>query len=367
MGPAKSRSGIRRLLFCTSLPAEHGVRSFFGWSICCSNRTFPTKPKPASGAELFPGSRRTDAEALTRNRPGRNPGGAAALVLQRNEGPEMFRQKPKSIGQVVLIPIDEIAPSPHQPREVFDRAGIDELSRSIAQNGLLVPVSVRVCETGGYILIAGERTLLACRNLGLTEIPAVILERSEADAAVLTLIENLHRENLDCFEEARGIAELLRCSGLTQSRVCAILGKSQPAVANKLRLLRLPEAVVEEARRAGLGERICRCLLALEKEPDKQLAACRNIIRRRLSADRAEAYIASLSRKASLAGRKPGVLCDGRLIFSTVDKAVAEIRRSGLMVKTEKKEEGAYIYYTIRVRKDSKTSSVSMRRQKAAG
>mgnify|MGYP000907441269 CR=1 FL=1 len=173
---------------------------------------------------------------------------------------KLFEEKPKTVGKIILVPIAQISPSPHQPRRSFDPEGLDTLAKSIAQNGLLVPVSLRADEEG-YTLIAGERRLRACQSLGMSEIPAMVLKKDEEDAAVLTLIENLHRENLDCFEEAMGILRVMQMGGISQAKVCAMLGKSQPAVANKLRLLRLPPEVRKTCRELRLGERICRALL----------------------------------------------------------------------------------------------------------
>lgn len=263
---------------------------------------------------------------------------------------KLFDERPKTVGKVVLVPISRISPSPHQPRRAFDQEGLDTLAKSIAQNGLLVPVSLREGEDG-YTLIAGERRLRACRSLGMTEIPAVVLEKREADAAVLTLIENLHRENLDCFEEAQGILRLMELGEISQAKVCAMLGKSQPAVANKLRLLRLPPQVRETARELGLGERICRALLALEGREDRQLEACRQIACRGLSAGQAEEYVASLVQEKPRPKRGVGTLRDYRLLFSSVDRAVAEIRRSGFKVQAEKAEDDQYVSYTIRIPK----------------
>ena len=152
--------------------------------------------------------------------------------------------RPKTVGQVISLPVGSILPSPHQPRRDFNMEELDVLSKSIAQNGLLSPITVRRDPTGGgrYFLIAGERRLLACRRLGWEEVPAIVSDAPEANAAVLTLIEHLHRQDLNCFEEAEGIYALMKESGLSQQKVCAMLAKPQPTVANKLRLLRLSPA-----------------------------------------------------------------------------------------------------------------------------
>lgn len=266
----------------------------------------------------------------------------------------MFEKKPKSKGRIWLLPIDEISPSPFQPRKVFDRGELDSLARSIAQNGLLVPVSVRRTPEG-YFLIAGERRLMACKSLGYSEIPA-ILETVDAEAsAVLSLIENIHRRELNCFEEAEGIKMLLLSTGYSQTTVCGLIDMPQPTVANKLRLLKLSPAVRQSVISWGLGERIARALLKLTDET-VQLEACKEISQRKMSAAAAETYIETLlgGPKTSPPRRNRAILRDFRLIFSSVDKAVDEIRKAGIMVTARKSEEDQYICYTIRVPKTAR-------------
>ncbi|MEG1778055.1 MAG: ParB/RepB/Spo0J family partition protein, partial [Angelakisella sp.] len=198
----------------------------------------------------------------------------------------MFEKKPKVRGKIFLLPVENISPSPYQPRKSFDEGELEGLARSIAHNGLLVPISVRAV-SGGYQLIAGERRLMACKRLGYREIPAMVEELDENASAVFTFIENVHRQGLNCFEEAQGIKNLLLATGLTQGRVCALLDMPQPTVANKLRLLRLSDEVQALVIELGLGERIARGLLRL---PDKALQqrACTEIAERGLTAAAAE-------------------------------------------------------------------------------
>lgn len=260
--------------------------------------------------------------------------------------------RPKALNQVVSLPVGSILPSPHQPRRDFNLEELDTLARSISQNGLLSPITVRKDPAGGnrYFLIAGERRLLACRRLGYEEVPAIVSDAPEANAAVLTLIENLHRQDLNCFEEAEGIYALMKESGLSQQKVCAMLAKPQPTVANKLRLLRLDPQVRQFLIDHGMGERMARALLALPGT-DRQLKAARHILQNQMSARQAEGYIAMLTgpRKG---GRRPmGHLRDFRLLFSSVDKAVEEIKRCGISVEAQTTEEENFVCYTIRVPK----------------
>ena len=145
------------------------------------------------------------------------------------------RQKEDSL---VNLPLDEIAPNRYQPRQYFDDTTLEELKNSILEYGLLQPVTVRRI-SGGYELIAGERRFRAAQLAGLSEIPAVIVQSDEKKSAVLSLLENLQREDLTFFEVAQSYERLIREQGMTQSEVAEKIGKSQSSVANKLRLLRL--------------------------------------------------------------------------------------------------------------------------------
>ena len=250
------------------------------------------------------------------------------MPMTETGGQEMkLPGRPKTLRQVISLPVGSILPSPHQPRRDFDLEELDILSKSIAQNGLLSPIIVRRDPAGGgrYFLIAGERRLLACRRLGYEEVPAIVSDAPEANAAVLTLIENLHRQDLNCFEEAEGIYALMKESGLSQQKVCAMLAKPQPTVANKLRLLRLDPQVRQFLIDHRMGERIARCLLALEGT-DRQLKAARHILQNQMSARQAEGYISTLTGPKK-GGRSPvGYLRDFRIPFASVAKEVGGLK-----------------------------------------
>lgn len=257
--------------------------------------------------------------------------------------------RPKTLGQVISLPVGSILPSPHQPRRDFNLEELDILAKSIAQNGLLSPITVRR-DSGKYFLIAGERRLLACRRLGFEEIPAIVSDAPESSAAVLTLIENLHRQDLNCFEEAEGIYNLMRESGLSQQKICAMLAKPQPTVANKLRLLRLDPQVRQFLIDHGMGERIARALLPLE-DSDRQLKAARHILQNQMSTRQAEGYISALIGPKRNGRRTVGHLRDFRILFSSVEKAVEEIKRCGISVQSQTTVEEDFVCYTIRVPK----------------
>ena len=168
---------------------------------------------------------------------------------------------------VSYVPVEEIVPGPLQPRQRISLEGLEELRDSIAQHGVLQPLTVRQ-KGERFELIAGERRLRAARMAGLQEVPCIVMDVDMEDSGVIALIENIQRRDLDFIEEAEGIRQLVRLFGLSQEQVARRLGKSQSAVANKLRLLRLPRDVLERLRDVGMGERHARALLRLEDEAD---------------------------------------------------------------------------------------------------
>ena len=151
----------------------------------------------------------------------------------------------ESDAKVETLPLREIEPDPDQPRKTFDQQALGELAASIAEHGLLQPIAVRPQPRGGYSIVAGERRWRACRMAGLNEVPVVVKDVSDEQAMELALVENLQREDLDPVEEAAGIRELMTRCGLTQEQAAQKLGKSRSALANSLRLLNLPENVLE--------------------------------------------------------------------------------------------------------------------------
>ncbi len=158
-----------------------------------------------------------------------------------------------SAAQPVILNLMEIEPNKDQARKHFDDESLSELADSIAQHGVLQPLLVRPIIGGGYQLVAGERRWRASRIAGLTQVPAIIKELSDTDAAVISLIENLQREDLNPVEEAFGFASLIKDFNLTQEEAAQRVGKSRPAVANALRLLKLPESVLDLVRENKLS------------------------------------------------------------------------------------------------------------------
>lgn len=171
-----------------------------------------------------------------------------------------------SAAQPVKLNLMDIEPNKEQARKQFDEAALSELADSIAQHGVLQPLLVRPIIGGGYQLVAGERRWRASRIAGLTQVPVVIKELSDTEAAVISLIENLQREDLNPVEEALGFASLMKDFNLTQEEAAQRVGKSRPAVANALRLLKLPEKVLDMVRENKLSAGHARALAAIEDE-----------------------------------------------------------------------------------------------------
>ena len=176
-------------------------------------------------------------------------------------------------GKTVSLPISEIEPNRAQPRKQFDDEALAELSASISQHGVLQPLLVRPVAGGSYQLVAGERRWRASRMAGLTEVPVVIREMSDKEAAELALIENLQREDLNPMEEAMGYRTLMETYGLTQEETAKSVNKSRPAVANALRLLHLPDTIAQMVAGGELSAGHARALLAFATEEEQLDAA----------------------------------------------------------------------------------------------
>ena len=254
--------------------------------------------------------------------------------------------------RVQYIPLGRIRPNPQQPRRSFDEEGLAELAASIRSCGILQPLTVRRAGEG-YELVAGERRLRAARIAGLREVPCLVAQVGEEDSALLALMENLQRRDLDCWEEAQAIARLISRYGLSQEEAARRLGRAQPTVANKLRLLRLPEDVRALLRENGLTERHARALLRLPREEDR-LAALRAIVAKKMNVAQTEAYIETLLRRraAPPRGRRPSfIIKDVRLFLNAVDHNMEIMRRAGVDAQCGREETEDAITLTIRIPK----------------
>lgn len=250
--------------------------------------------------------------------------------------------------RVVSIRLDNIRVNSAQPRECFDEAAIRRLAESIKQNGLLQPLSVRRGERG-YELIAGERRMRALRSLGIESAPCIVVDADEQRSAILAIIENIQREDLNIFEEAQGIEKLIDRWGVSQSEAAERLGLSQSAVANKLRLLRLSEKERSIITEKGLCERHARALLRIS-DLEKRRRALSYIVSKGLNVSQSEKYVEKLLNSQGKSNSK-FVFKDLRIFVNTINKAIDTMRSSGVMASAARGETETYIEYTIRIPK----------------
>lgn len=253
--------------------------------------------------------------------------------------------------QLLDLPIRDIAPNPNQPRTLFAPEDLAELSNSIAQLGILQPLSVRR-GPNGWELVAGERRLRAAAMAGLKTVPCLEVQADEPTSSLLALVENLQRKDLDFWEEALALRRLIDTFHISQEEAAARIGKSQSAVANKLRLLRLPADLLEALRDAGFTERHARALLRLD-DPALQRRAAEHIIRHQLTVARAEAYIARLAQPlADKPLRRPIPIYrtrDVRLFLNTIQKSLSIMNSAGIDAQCDRQETEEDILLTIRI------------------
>ena len=254
-------------------------------------------------------------------------------------------------GAVLRIPTGDIRPNPSQPRRDFPLDSLMDLARSISENGILQPLTVSL-EEGVPTLVAGERRLRAAKIAGLREVPCVEVKAEARQRQVLTLIENLQREDMNCFETAAGIRHLIDSYELTQCEAAHQLGMSQSAVANKLRLLRLPEDERQVLIENGCGERHARALLRLA-DRTRRLQVLERLAAEKLTVSQTERLVEELL--AGRVRRKPAkpLIRDVRVFFNTVNHALTIMRRGGIPAESTQREEGDYIEYVVRIPKQA--------------
>lgn len=265
----------------------------------------------------------------------------------------MLRQKTGA--QVLLIPAGRIRANPRQPRKSFDNEALLGLAESIRQNGILQPLTVRPLGDGMYELVAGERRLRAAMLAGLTQVPCIVAEISDRQSAVLALLENLQRQNLNFFEEAEGIARLIENCGLTQEEVALRLGKKQSTVANKLRLLRLNGLERKRILDAELTERHARALLRLDDA--EREAALKAVIDKKLNVYETDQLVESMifRKPEKKEQHRLPVIKDVRIFFNTVTNAVNLMKQAGIEAVTTSTECEEYVEYTIRIPKKERS------------
>ena len=248
-------------------------------------------------------------------------------------------------GRVVFLPARTIRPNPAQPRKVFREEPLEELAQSIRRHGILQPLSVRRVGAA-YELIAGERRLRAAIQAGLNEVPCIVMNMDDRESGLAALVENLQRQDLDFIEEAKGISGLMTQWSMSQEQVARVIGKSQSAVANKLRLLRHSNPVLEALRAGNLTERHARALLKLPSEQEK-LLAIQEIIAQGMGVARTERYIEELlsGRPKRQRGANLGAF------LNSLDQSLAKMQQSGIAAISERRETESQIVLTITISK----------------
>lgn len=252
--------------------------------------------------------------------------------------------------EVRQIPIGDIDTSPFQPRTVFDEERIDELCQTIKTHGVIQPIVVRV-RNNRYEIIAGERRWRAVTKLGFDTIPAIVREFNDSQTASIALIENLQREGLTAIEEAVAYQKLIELHQLTQESLAQRLGKSQSTIANKLRLLALPETIKLALMERKITERHARALLSLDTE-ELQIKVLEEILAKDLNVKQTEVRIAFLKESAKAKkAKRISFTKDVRLALNTIRQSIEMVSGSGLQIKTNEKDHDDHYEIVIQIPK----------------
>jgi ParB family chromosome partitioning protein len=257
--------------------------------------------------------------------------------------------------RVLSVCISNIKPNPNQPRRLFDKEQLEGLAESIKHNGILQPLTVRNLDNGYYELVAGERRLRASRLAGLTHVPCIEVELTDTQSTVMALLENIQRQDLHFFEEADGYASLIELCGLTQDEIAARIGKTQSAIANKLRLLKLNDQEREMIVDSNLTERHARALLKLGD--NQRMSAILTIISRKYNVAEAEYFIDLMAepQKEKKKQTTVAVIKDVRLFINTIGNAINVMKKAGINAVAEKRENEEYLEYTVKIYKYTKS------------
>ena len=254
---------------------------------------------------------------------------------------------------LVEIDINQIIANPYQPRTTFDKDALHELSQSIRENGIIQPMVVRPSMNGKYEIVAGERRFKAACLAGYQKVPCIVEEYSDQTSAKIALIENVQRENLTAIEEAEAYRTLLDMTGMTQSELALSVGKTQSTIANKLRLLKLPDSVKTALRERKMTERHARAMLAMDdQEAINQMA--QQVIEGKMTVSETEKAV-----KKQVKAKKPKskvmVLTQSvRIALNTIRQAVNMIRQSGIEVEMLEQDEDEQYIITLKVAKNKK-------------
>ncbi|HLR79571.1 MAG TPA: nucleoid occlusion protein [Bacillota bacterium] len=254
--------------------------------------------------------------------------------------------------EVVQIPVNKIEPNRYQPRAIFDEEKILELAQTINTHGMIQPIVVRKLEDETYEIIAGERRWRAVQELGWESIPSIIRDLTDTQTASVALIENLQREELTVIEEATAYKQLINMHELTQEALAQRLGKSQSTIANKLRLLNLPEEIQQALLNKQITERHARALIKL-KEPEKQVKLLQDIIEESLNVKQTEERVEKMNKPQEKKKRPTvkGVNKDIRIAMNTIRQSLSMVSDAGVQVESDEKDLDDYYQITIKIPK----------------
>ncbi|WP_017471592.1 nucleoid occlusion protein [Amphibacillus jilinensis] len=268
---------------------------------------------------------------------------------------QSFEEEVYNQGEVVHIPVSEILPNRYQPRTIFNEEKIDELAQTIHTHGMIQPIVVREIEDGDkrYEIIAGERRYRAVNTLGWETVPAIIRNMNDKETASVALIENLQREELTVIEEAKAYERLLTIHELTQEALAQRLGKSQSTIANKMRLLKLPESVQQAILNKSITERHARALIVL-KNQDKQEQLLQEVIEKQLNVKQTEERIEKMM-QTPVKQKKPrlkGFNKDMRIAMNTIRQSLDMVSDTGVKLETDEQDMDEYYQITIKIAKN---------------
>lgn len=273
---------------------------------------------------------------------------AVPFKILENIGSAILNEK--NLSRVIEIDMDRIYPNPNQPRRRFTDSDMAELAASIKVNGLIQPIVVRRIDMG-YELVAGERRLRAARLCGMTEIPCIVVDTTERGSAMISLVENMQRKDLNFFEEAEAINSLTELFGLTQDDIALRLGKKQSTIANKMRLLKLSKEERKLILEYGLTERHARALLKIDDNLIR-MELIKVIFERKLNVENTEKLIDSTLKRNNEIKRIrkcKGAFRDVRLFVNTITHAVEIMQAAGINAVMQKSKEKEYTEYIVRI------------------
>lgn len=252
------------------------------------------------------------------------------------------------MSEIKQVKIDEIEINPHQPRSFFNEEAIEELAISIKENGLVQPITVRL-KGRGFELIAGERRLRACRLLGYENVPAYIVSSNESESMYMALIENIQRENLSSIEEAKAYLRIMQLNRMTQAELSSKIGKSQPAIANKIRLLNLNVNVQNAIESKLISERHARAMLNLDTQQQNDMLT--NILNNKWTVAQTEVAIQKEVKEKKPKIDKKGFSRSVQIGINTIKKACEMIEKSGLLIHVTQSEDDENVVLQIKIKK----------------